>query len=236
MVDMHCHVLPTVDDGSRSMEQTMEMLQIAATEGIQAMIVTPHFKEGHRNAGVHTILDKIRLVSNEAEKRGNFISLYPGNEIFYFEGMEECLETGEILSLNNTDRVLIEFAPTVDYIYMRNALDGVRAYGYIPILAHAERYECLLREWSRVKELKQLDIEIQNNVSGLAGGLGGKVRKFSQNLLRDRLIDYVGTDAHNAGNRAPQFQNCYQTLRKKFDEVYIDEIFYENALAILNAE
>lgn len=236
MVDMHCHVLPAVDDGSQSMEETMKMLRIAASEGIQAMIVTPHFKEGRHNAGVRTIYERIQMVMDEAKRYDNPVLLYPGNEIFYFEGLEEGLERGEILSLNNTDRVLIEFSPAADYIYMRNALDGVRASGYIPILAHAERYECMVRDWSRAKELKQLDAEIQINASSAAGRHGGTIRKFTYILLQNKLVDYVGTDAHNAKNRAPQFQNCYRTLKKKFGEVYINEIFYENALAILNAE
>lgn len=236
MADMHCHILPAVDDGARNMEQTIKMLQIARDEGIEAMIVTPHYKEGRRNADADTILGLLEAVQWEAESRGIFLPLYPGNEIFYFGGIEERLERGEILTLNNTDRVLIEFSPMTDYTYIRNALDGVSAMGYVPVLAHVERYECMVRSRKHVEELKQMDVEIQVNAAGISGQLGKEVQKFLYAILQDEMVDYVGTDAHDAKKRAPCFQKCFQTLKKRFDTAYIQEIFYENTMAIINAE
>ena len=236
MVDMHCHVLPAVDDGSQNMEQTIEMLRIASKEGISAMIVTPHYKDGRHNASVQTILSRIAQVQEEVVRQGIFVDLYPGNEIFYFHGVEDMLDKGHILTLNNTDRVLIEFSPSSDYTYIRNALDGIRASGYVPIIAHIERYECMLRDMTRVKELKNMDIEVQVNVSSAAGKLGSRVQKYIYEMLKGRYVDYMGTDAHDTENRIPEFQECYRKLEKKFDSDYINAVFYENALAIINAK
>ena len=236
MVDMHCHVLPAVDDGSQNMEQTIEMLRIASEEGISAMIVTPHYKDGRHNASVQTILSRIAQVQEEVVRQGIFVDLYPGNEIFYFHGVEDMLDKGHILTLNNTDRVLIEFSPSSDYTYIRNALDGIRASGYVPIIAHIERYECMLRDMTRVKELKNMDIEVQVNVSSAAGKLGSRVQKYIYEMLKGRYVDYMGTDAHDTENRIPEFQECYRKLEKKFDSDYINAVFYENALAIINAK
>ena len=236
MVDMHCHVLPAVDDGSQNMEQTIEMLRIASEEGISAMIVTPHYKDGRHNASVQTILSRIAQVQEEVVRQGIFVDLYPGNEIFYFHGVEDMLDKGHILTLNNTDRVLIEFSPSSDYTYIRNALDGIRASGYVPIIAHIERYECMLRDMTRVKELKNMDIEAQVNVSSAAGKLGSRVQKYIYEMLKGRYVDYMGTDAHDTENRIPEFQECYRKLEKKFDSDYINAVFYENALAIINAK
>ena len=236
MVDMHCHVLAAVDDGSQNMEQTIEMLRIASEEGISAMIVTPHYKDGRHNASVQTILSRIAQVQEEVVRQGIFVDLYPGNEIFYFHGVEDMLDKGHILTLNNTDRVLIEFSPSSDYTYIRNALDGIRASGYVPIIAHIERYECMLRDMTRVKELKNMDIEVQVNVSSAAGKLGSRVQKYIYEMLKGRYVDYMGTDAHDTENRIPEFQECYRKLEKKFDSDYINAVFYENALAIINAK
>ena len=236
MVDMHCHVLPAVDDGSQNMEQTIEMLRIASEEGISAMIVTPHYKDGRHNASVQTILSRIAQVQEEVVRQGIFVDLYPGHEIFYFHGVEDMLDKGHILTLNNTDRVLIEFSPSSDYTYIRNALDGIRASGYVPIIAHIERYECMLRDMTRVKELKNMDIEVQVNVSSAAGKLGSRVQKYIYEMLKGRYVDYMGTDAHDTENRIPEFQECYRKLEKKFDSDYINAVFYENALAIINAK
>ena len=81
-----------------------------------------------------------------------------------------------------------------------------------------------------------MDVEIQINAASAAGELGSKVQKFIYVLLSNRIVDYVGTDAHNDKNRAPEFQECYRMLQRKFDSSYIDEIFYKNAMAIINAE
>lgn len=236
MADMHCHILPALDDGSRSMGQTMEMLRTAREEGITAMIVTPHYKEGRHNAGPDTVMERLREVQEEAEGQGIFIPLYPGNEIFYFDGLPERLEQGGVLGLNHTDRVLVEFSPTDDHTYIRNALDGIRAAGYVPVLAHVERYGCMVRDWKRVRELKQMDVEIQVNVSGASGRLGRQVWRFTHDILREKLVDYMGTDAHDARTRAPRFRKCCQALAKRYGASYIDEIFYENAMTIINAE
>lgn len=236
MIDMHCHVLPEVDDGAQSMEQTMEMLRIACREGIEAMIVTPHFKGGHRSASPETVQERLRKVQEEIEEQGLDIRLYPGNEILYFTGVEELLEREEVLTLNGTDRVLIEFLPTAEYTYLRNALDGVRAQGYTPVLAHVERYECMVKKPERVRELRHMGVEIQINAQSAEGRMGKGVRHFLYTLLREKLVDYVGTDAHNAEGRAPGFQECYRQLTGRFDIEYIDKIFYGNALAIIEAE
>lgn len=236
MIDMHCHVLPGVDDGAQSMEQTMEMLRIACGEGIEAMIVTPHFKAGHHSANPETVTNLIRKVQENAERSGYVIRLYPGNEVLYFAGAEELLERDAVLTLNNTDRVLVEFSPAVEYIYLRNALDSVRAQGYTPVLAHVERYECMVKSSERVRELKQMGAEIQINAQSAAGKLGKRVQHFLYALLKEKLVDYVGTDAHNTEERAPKFQECYQMLSKRFDTAYLDKIFYGNALAIIEAE
>ena len=200
------------------------------------MIVTPHYKDGRHNASVQTILSRIAQVQEEVVRQGIFVDLYPGNEIFYFHGVEDMLDKGHILTLNNTDRVLIEFSPSSDYTYIRNALDGIRASGYVPIIAHIERYECMLRDMTRVKELKNMDIEVQVNVSSAAGKLGSRVQKYIYEMLKGRYVDYMGTDAHDTENRIPEFQECYRKLEKKFDSDYINAVFYENALAIINAK
>jgi protein-tyrosine phosphatase len=234
MVDIHCHILPQVDDGSGSMEETMKMLETASREGISAMIVTPHYKTGHRNADAGTITGLMARVQEEADSRGYGIKLYPGNEIFYSDGIEELLEKGLVLGLNYTDRVLIEFSPAENYTYIRNALDSVRSVGYIPVLAHVERYECMLRDRHRTEELKNMGTEIQINAAGASGKLGRRTQKFIFGLIKSGLVDYVGTDAHNAGRRAPEFKECYRMLCRKFDASYIDRIFYGNALEIID--
>lgn len=236
MIDMHCHVLPAVDDGSKSMEQTMDMLRMAHEEGIEAIIATPHFRQGHHSASIAVISERIKMAQEIIDEQGLNIRLYPGNEIYYSDGVEDLIEQDRIFTLNQTDRVLVEFSPIEEYTYIRRALDSINMRGFVPVLAHVERYGCMLENPERVSELKGMGVEIQINVSGILGKHGNRVKKFLYRLIKSRHVDYVGTDAHNTDSRPPEFQECYQILKKKFDAEYIDEIFYANALAIIEAE
>ena len=231
--DIHCHVLPKVDDGSGSLEESLAMLETAAREGITDMIVTPHYKEGRRNASVKTIRERLRMVQEAADERNITVTLYPGNEVYCFEGMAEALEEGRVLTLNGTDRVLIEFSPTDSYTYIRNALDDIRGLDYIPVAAHIERYECFLKHPEYVEELKHMDAEIQVNVSSVTGAHGYGIRRFVHRLLKRRLVDYVATDAHDSERRTPAVQKCLSQLYRKYDSSYVEAVTYGNAFRLM---
>lgn len=235
-IDMHCHILPGIDDGSKDMEETMAMLRQATDEGITEFIVTPHYKHGRRNAGPKTIHRLIEEVQEEAKKRAlPPIVLYPGQEVFYFADLAEKLEEEDpnILTMNDTECVLVEFMPGERYSTIRNAIDDIRGSGYIPILAHAERCECLVKDWKLIEDLRQLGCEIQINAPSITGALGGTVKKFTHKLLSEQLVDYIGTDAHDAKRRTPSIQKCMDRLYKKYDREYVDAILYENAKNLL---
>lgn len=234
IVDIHSHTLPGMDDGSKSMEETMEMLRIASDNEITDMIVTPHFKKGRKNAPPAVILERVRKVEQEARRQGIPISLYPGNEIYYYSDVEDILEAGQICTLNHSEYVLVEFAPSESFVYIRNALDSLNGMGYSPILAHVERYECMLKDWQNVEQLRALNVEIQVNASSVTGKVGYKVKKFVHRLLGNQLVDYISTDAHDSEKRTPDVQKCLEYLHKKYDSAYVDAITYGNAQKILN--
>ena len=235
MVDMHCHILPGIDDGSDNMNRTIKLLEIAESEGIEFIIATPHYKNFQRSASPETILQLTNRVQRISDEEGFAISILPGNEIYYFEGVDRLLEKGYVLSLNQTNRVLVEFSPSESFQYIRNGLDSIANIGYVPVLAHVERYQALVRNPSYVDELRQMDTEIQINAGSVMGRLGHEVQRFLYQLLDDQLVDYVGTDAHNTDSRAPVFQNCYHQLSRRLDAGYLEDIFYNNAMMLIEA-
>ena len=232
-IDIHCHILPGIDDGAGSMEESMSMLETAAEEGISDMIVTPHYKKGRHNAGVHTILERMRSLQEAADEKDIPVTLHPGNEVYCFEGMEEVLDAGTILTLNGTDRVLVEFSPTDSFVYIRNAVDSLRGMDYIPVIAHTERYKCFLEYWEYVEDLKRMDAEIQVNASGIMGGQGGQVKRFIHRLLKEQLVDYAATDAHDCQRRAPNIKKCAAYLYRKYGSDYAEKITYSNAFRLI---
>ncbi len=230
IIDMHCHILPGMDDGARSMEEALKMLSTAEKEGITHMIATPHYKAGRHNASTQTIQERMRQVKAAAVEKGIHVSLYAGNEVFFYSEMEEGLEEGRILTMNQSPFVLVEFSPGDRYVYIRNALEEVMGMGYSPVLAHAERYECMLAEPENIMELKSMGVRVQINASSVSGEIGRKVKLFTHLLLKRRLVDYIGTDAHGAEKRAPHIKKCKELLYKKYEAEYINALLHENAM------
>ncbi len=230
IADIHTHVLPAIDDGSKSMEETLAMLKIAAEEGITHMIATPHYKVGRGSADRETVRKLVDQVQAKLEEAGLNIRLYPGHEVFYNSELADRFNNGRISTLNDTKYVLVEFSPMDTYRYIRNGLDEVIGMGYKPIIAHVERYECMLKNPENVEGLRALGVGIQVNASSITGEVGWKVKKFVHGLLEDGLVDYVGTDAHSASDkRKPFIHKCVSALYKKYDSAYVDNVLYNNA-------
>ena len=235
-VDVHCHLLPGIDDGSQNMEQTMEMLRIAEAEGITDAIVTPHYKQGRVGTPRKVIGEMIQEVESLARQSGLSIRLWPGTEVYYNSSLEEKLESGWLASMNDTTFVLVEFNPLETYAYVRNAVDDLFGMGYHPIVAHVERYQCMLGNVENVRTLHDLGCRIQVNAGSVAGNYGFKIKHFIKKLLKEELIDYVGTDAHDVRNRSPEMKKCAEVIRKYCDPEYADDILFRNAVSDLLTE
>lgn len=228
-IDIHSHILPGVDDGAKNRNETLEMLRIAYEEGITDMVVTPHYQSGRFFTPAEAIRTKVQQLTNLAQHNGIPIRFYPGTEVYYRSDLEDKLDSGELATMNGSLYLLTEFSPMEDYSYIRNAFNELRGMGYIPILAHVERYQCMLKDIERVRELRKMGCEIQANAGSITGKFGFQTKRYCKKLLSEQLIDYVGTDAHNAERRAPQMKQCAELLYKKCDEEYAARILYRNA-------
>lgn len=229
IMDVHTHILPGIDDGSQSMDESIRMLAVAEKEGITDVIATPHYKGGRHNARPQTLqrlLQELRQRVAEAEIQ---VSIRLGNEILYFSEIEDALDEHLVFTMNGSDFVLVEFQPADRYGYIRNALDHVQSLGYTPVLAHVERYACMLKDRDAVRQLRDMGVRIQVNAASVEGELGWKVKRFTHGLLSDRLVDYIGTDAHGYDKRAPKIKNCAKLINRKFGSEYADCVLYSNA-------
>lgn len=234
MIDIHSHILPGLDDGARSVEQSLAMFQIAEQEGITAIIATPHCYGHKKNASPQKIQEQIVTMQKELKSNNISIQIYSGNEIYYRQGVEEELEKGNINTLVESSYVLVEFHPGEDYHYIVQGLNSLNRYGYSPILAHAERYENLYTKKGRTKELKDSGVQLQINASSItAKGLGDTYRKRAFMMLKEQMADYIATDAHSDGYRAPLIQACEKILQKKAGQEYSRKLLFENAERIL---
>ena len=233
-IDMHCHILPSLDDGAKDMEKTREMLQIAYEEGIRRIIATPHSFASKRSASSGTIRKTISEIEKQMEEWGFYIKIYPGNEIYYRSGVEELLEQNVICTLADSNYVLVEFDPMTEYSYLRDGILKLDSYGYIPILAHVERYECLFEKKERLQRVKDHGGFIQVNASSFQGGMFDEMAKRARYIMKNDLLDFVGTDAHSTGKRSPKIQDTASFLYRKLGKKRAEEILLNNPGKVLN--
>ena len=230
IVDVHSHILPGIDDGSRSMEQSKAMLDIAWEQGICTIIATPHHMPEAKNASPETIAEKVVQLQAYADERHYDMEILTGNEIYYNADVPEKLEEGKICTLNDSTYVLVEFSPMDDARYIRNSLSELQNMGYDPIIAHVERYMSLHQgAFEKIQELRDMGILIQVNAASVTGGFGKPTKALVEKLLKKQLVDLIGTDAHSDRSRAPKMLECAQILQKKCDADYVEKLLYRNA-------
>lgn len=234
MIDIHSHILPFLDDGAESVEQAVAMLKIAEAEGITSIIATPHYYGFRKSVTPMKVQESLALIQKELVEKKINIHLYTGNEIYYRRDVEEELERGQMNTLAGSPYVLTEFHPGEDYDYIRMGLNSLSRYGYYPILAHVERYEALFSKKGRIFDIKNSGVQLQINASSVtAKGFGNTYRKRAMLLLKEQIADYVATDAHSDGHRAPKVRECEWILRKKAGNAYTEELLIGNAEQIL---
>lgn len=232
-IDMHCHILPGVDDGAQNLEETRQMLRIAFDEGIRLIIATPHHhpRRGHESPEV--LHEQVRLVRAEAAKISDKFRVYLGTEIFFGQDVPQKLTRGEILTMNKRNAALVEFSPSDSYDYIRQGVQQVQMTGNEVIIAHAERYQCLLDDIGLIEELCDMGASIQVNAGSIIGDSGRKTKKFVKKLMDEDLVFGVGTDAHGVQTRAPRMKKAADYVKKKYGEEYMRRIFFDNAATLL---
>lgn len=231
-IDIHNHCLPNVDDGAKNKEESLEMLRCTYDQGIRDIIVTPHFKKIKRGRTKEEIQRKLREMQEALDNEKIDLKLHIGCELFYSSRSIEYLENNIIATLADSSYILIEFYPDEEFRKIREATYELLAAGYVPILAHVERYQ-YLSDLSKVVELIELGALIQVNVASILGKQGRKTTKYVNTLLKNRLVHFVATDAHDMDRRRPRLLECVHYLEKKYGIEYADELCTLNPQKIL---
>lgn len=228
--DIHSHILPGVDDGSQSLEESILMLEIAEKENIHKIILTPHQKPDRKCVSVEGIHKRLQQLQEELKQRQSNIMLYPGSEIMFSHDAVERLLNGSICTLAGSHYVLVEFMPDENWPYIRDGLYGLICSGYWPIVAHVERYMNVVKNLDRVQELIDMGCYIQINSGSLTGDWGFETKRICMKLVKNNLVHFIGTDAHKGtGTRVPKMMKCAAILKKKAGDHYAEELLRENA-------
>ena len=144
-IDIHSHILPGVDDGAVDENEALNMLRIAAEDGISHIIATPHFHYKRGNASPEKIIEKAEKLQKIAQEEHIEITIHTGNELYYTQELLEKVKAGEALTLAGSDYALLEFSPETEKRKIQNAVYEFLSDGYYPIIAHMERYDVFVK-------------------------------------------------------------------------------------------
>lgn len=193
--DMHSHLIPGIDDGSKSMDETIAMLAKFESLGYKKVITTPHiYSDCYKNTP-EIILQGLKEVQQTAKELGLSIQIEAAAEYYCDEYFQELIAEKNLLTINGI-YVLMEFPFLSEMNNWKEFIFNVRAIGYVPIIAHFERYVYWHGSIEKAKEMRQLGAKIQLNINSLTGHYGPDVKKQGERLIDHQLLDFIATDCH----------------------------------------
>ena len=204
MIDIHAHILPSIDDGPETIEEAIELCKVAEEDGIKTIVATPHSKDGVYETKSLEILKAVDTLNSQLEEKQIDVKILPGAEIRISEGLVECIKSGEVLTINNGGKYILFELP---FVFIPPGTDkfifNLKSNGIVPIIAHAERILAFQRKPELVDQLVQIGARVQVNAHGLTKRANPVERKCAEWLLKNRLVHFIASDVHSLTGRPP---------------------------------
>lgn len=238
MIDIHSHILPDIDDGARTVEESMEIIKNASKNGVTDLIVTPHFILGSdydaNNVTKRKLVTKLkRCIAKEKLP----INIYLGNEVFIENDMLKLKKEHLISTLNNSRYLLFELPLNDNYIGVSDILFELGCKGYTGVIAHPERYAIVKKDPSIVLDFIEKGALVQCNIGSFFGHYGSKAKQAAFLLLKHHAISFIGSDIHHSySDYYDKLDELKKLMRKYITEEEIEDLFVNNAQKIINNE
>ena len=232
MIDIHCHILPGIDDGAKNVEDSLTMAREAVKEGIHTIIATPHLNSQYDNRKP-AILEKVDLLNRNLQEANIHMKILPGQEPRIFGEILADLETGDIQTLNDSQYVFIEFPSSHVPRYTEKLLFDVQVKGLTPIIVHPERNAELIERPETLYKLVEKGALTQVTASSLCGYFGKKIKNYSMQLIESNQTHFIASDAHNVVNRTFKMDEAFSLIDSKFGTDYV-YLFKENAELLID--
>lgn len=217
MVDLHCHILPGIDDGAQTVTDSLAMAQQAVSEGIHTVVATPHHQNGKYVNERTPIIHHVKQLNDELQQHNIPLTILPGQEVRLYGDLLEDYEAGKIVTLNETNKyIFIEFPSNHVPRYAEQLLYELRVKGMIPIIVHPERNAELIERPDKLYNLVNKGALTQVTAGSLLGKFGKKIKKFSLQLVEHNLTHMVASDAHNTTSRGFHLAESYELIEKEF--------------------
>lgn len=236
MVDIHCHILPGIDDGCKTMEDTLSLLKDAENLGFTDICFSPHYVKGSRfscnNIEKKNLLEEVKKM---AQDNNIGIKLYLGNEVCFENNLNSLIDNDEASTINGGRYLLFELPMVSEVNNLKDVIFDLKVKGFIPIIAHPERYEVFQKDPNKMIPLINQGCLFQANFTSLVGVYGKEACKSIKTMLKHNLIHFLATDVHHPNSK--NYSNlslCIKQLDDLIDKNYIDELINKNPLSAIN--
>jgi len=238
VIDLHCHILPGLDDGAESLEIAMDMALLAWQNGTDVIAATAHCCRPDQEGvlSLRRYAEKLQLLHDALRSMNCPLRLVTGMEVFATPELPELLRRKQLISLANTRYMLLEFYFDEDPAFMEYSFHSLMEQGYTPVVAHPERYDAVQRDPELVADWFDLGYIIQLNKGTILGRLGGGAQRTAWWLLRRGLAHVVASDAHTAVRRNPNLASVRDSIGQEISWTYAELLLEENPRRILNGE
>lgn len=232
LFDIHSHLIPGIDDGADDFNTSLTALRVMESCNVENLILTPHYSERRGYVPSYdAISDAFEKFKNDCAKAGIKINFYLGSEIEYSSDIVNMLKSGKIHTLAGTKYVLTEFAPYSTFNDIVTAVQSIIQIGYIPILAHIERYAPIIGNFRNILYIKHFGALTQINIDSVILK-NFRMRRLIKKALKKQLIDFVAGDVHDTSYTPEHIMQCKKIIESCCSKEYTDKIMYINAKEI----
>lgn len=238
LIDIHMHILPGLDDGAEKWKDALAMARMSVKSGVGVVLATSHSRErGRASAGylaryVRT-LNRFRRLLTEYQIP---LQIGAGMEIMADGHVAERLDAGEVLPLNKTRYVLVEFEVDSPVQFIYRELDRLLDRGYVPVVAHPERYQCITRSEEDAAVWTDMGALLQVNKGSILGGFGREIQRNAEQLLRMGIVYAVASDAHRPYIRTPDIRELVEVLREEYGSDMVKKLLHDNPATVLRGD
>lgn len=236
-IDIHAHILPGLDDGAKTIDESLAMVQTAMQNGTTILVATPHVSTGSFETSKEEILTAVANINKELSRVGCELLVLPGAEYSLEPSLPKRLADGELLTINNIGRHLMIELPSV-FIpdNTEQILYEIQLQGVTPIIAHPERNYYLSRHPELLQIFLKRGVLSQITSASVTGWFGHQIRKTALKFIKLGLVHCLATDAHTVTGRNMVLKPAYELVRRKWGQDYAQILVYDNPCRIINGE
>ncbi len=231
--DMHCHLLFGVDDGPEGIDQSLALLRQEYDDGVRTIYLTPHYRKNMFECPMDTVKAHFEQLQARAAQELPDLRLRLGSEIHVHMDIVEQLKNGSCLTMGDTDFVLLEFSESAEKKFIFERCHAVMNKGYLPIIAHAERCVAIRKDLEQLQRLVDMGVYVQMDAGSIIGEDGFFIKQFCKKAMRQDLLHFVGSDAHDAKDRKVNIGKCAAVIEKLMGTDYRDQIMLVNPMEIV---